>query len=76
MAQTVEFNGFTFKINPHNRRVLLIKRSASTSFTSYINFEVTMHYLLSSKNMILIFTDNGFYNALNPFSKDWMNFKI
>ena len=50
MAQIVEFNGFTFKINPENRKELLIKRTTAKNFTSFKSFEATIHYLLSSKN--------------------------
>ena len=76
MAQIVEFNGFTFKINPENRKELLIKRTTAKNVTSFKSFEATMHYLLSSKNLMVIFTDNGFYDSLNPLSGNWVNFRV
>ena len=54
MAQIVEFNGFTFKINPENRKELLIKELLQKNFTSFKKFQTTMHYLLSSKNLMVI----------------------
>lgn len=76
MAQTIEFQGFTFKINPENRKELLVKKADARLFTSFRNFEVVLHYLLCSKNQMVVSTESGFYNTLNPLSGDWLNFKI
>ena len=71
MAQIVEFRGFTFKINPENRKELLIKTTTAKNFSSFKSIEATIHYLLSSKNLLVIFTEKGFYNSLNPLTGDW-----
>jgi len=74
MAQKVQFQGHFIEINSANRIELLIKKEKSKGYKSLKNFEVNIHYILSSKYQIIICTEKGFYNSLNVFTDDWLNF--
>lgn len=76
MAQILRFKGITFKINPKNPKQLLFKKSEGNRFRIYKNFDVNLHDLLCSHNLLTISTEVGFINTLNPFSNDWLSFTV